>query len=454
MISMISAIGQYLEKGHARTVKARKNVLLSVLARGGGLLIGLLYFPISLSYLGQARFGIFLTLTSMVDWFRDFDVGIGNGLRNKVGEALADGDDDLARGYISTAYFFLGSLIIAITVLFIAGTLIVPWTDWLDTNAITDMEVTILLLLIFAAFSIRFVCSLVYQLFYALQRAGIVDLFQLIGKVIFLGLILILVYFTESSLILFGAVKSFTFAAVPLGVGIYFFNRSFKKFSPAFRWAKKSLLSSLFSLGSKFFVIKVSMIVIFQTNSLLIAGLLSVELVAEYQAAYKYLYIFLVLFNILTAQLWGANIEAYHQGDIGWMRKSMKAVEKIWFASLFLAAFMVLISPYIYYLWLQDKMQVSMLLSTIVALSICCTTWVNIFNLVLNGTGKINLQMYTWIAACILNIPLSIFFARVLDLGVIGIEIGTIVCLIPLMILSPIQVKKILQGKEAGIWAR
>jgi O-antigen/teichoic acid export membrane protein len=453
-MNLITAWKLFLKKGNARTVKAKKNVLLAILARGAGILIGFAYFPISLAYLSPAKFGIFLTLTSMVDWFNEFDVGIGNGLRNKLGEAAADGDDELARGYVSTAYFFLGSLVAGITIAFMMANVFIPWSDWLQTDAALNWDIRVLAMFIIAAFAIRFVSSLVYQIFYALQRTAMVDFFQLLAKVLFLGIIIFLFYFTEESLVIFGAAKTLTFACTPLLVGIFFFNRGLKKFRPSFNRARRALLGDLFSLGLKFFVIKISMIVIYQTNNFLIAGLISVDRVAEYQAAYKYLSVFLIVFNIITAQLWAANIEAYRKGEIRWMKESMNGVLKIWMASLFIAAFMVIVSPIFYHIWLQDKIEVSMLLSGIIAFSICTTTWVNMFNLILNGTGKIRLQMYAWIVACVVNIPASIFFAKTLGLGLIGIEMGTIFSLIPLVIFSPLQVRKILRREDRGIWGR
>ena len=95
-----------------------------------------------------------------------------------------------------------------------------------------------------------------------------------------------------------------------------------------------------------------------------------------------------------------------------------------------------------------------MSISITVAISICLTTWVNMYNIVLNGTGKIKLQMYTWLFAALINIPISLFFVEVMDLGVVGIVLGTVASLIPLAILSPIQVNKIISNKDNGIWAK
>ena len=74
------------------------------------------------------------------------------------------------------------------------------------------------------------------------------------------------------------------------------------------------------------------------------------------------------------------------------------------------------------------------------------------FTYFINGTGKIKLQMYSVILTAILNIPLSIFLVKNLDFGVIGVISATILCLIPHVILCPIQYNKIINYRAYGIW--
>jgi len=287
-----------------------------------------------------------------------------------------------------------------------------------------------------------------------MQRTARVDLFATLGKVAFLIIIIVLIYYTEDSLLLFGATKTFTFAVVPLIVGIYYFNTSLKRFRPSFKLVKKSYLKGLFSLGVQFFIIKSAMIVIHSTNNFLIAYFVSLEGVPQYEAAYKILSIFLMLFVIITNQLWSANVEAYRKGDMEWMKKTMKSINKVWLVTVVLSVLIVLISPFLYKIWLQDKIEITMMLTFAVAVSISITTWVNSYNLVINGTGKIRLQMYAWIFAGIVNIPLSIFFTSYMGLGINGIVLGTIISMIPLAILSPIQANKLLTKTDKGIWAK
>lgn len=453
-MKIIEKVKKAFLKGNARSVRAKKNVVLTIVIKALGVLIGFIYFPLSLDYLGSEKFGIFLILLSMVDWFLNFDLGIGLGLRNKFGESVANNDDEEAVRYISTAYFALGAIISIVTIALLVLNFTLPWTTWLNIAPELIAEVRILGAIIIVAFGIQFIARNIYEIFYALQKMAYVEMFTFITKLSFLILIIIIPYIVADSLLLFGAAKSLTFALVPLIVGLYFFRTKFNKYRPYLKYVRRDYFKDLFSLGLKFFLIKISMLIIHQTNNILIGSFVSFEGVPQYEAAYKYLSIFMLLFVILNNQLWPSNIEAYAKGEFDWMKKSLRTVFKIWLATLVLATIMVLISPTVYKLWLLDNLEIPFMISVVVAISICLTTWVNMFNMVLNGTGKIRLQMFAWLFAACINIPASIFYVKVLDLGVVGIVLGTITSLIPLVILSPIQVTKILNKSEKGIWAK
>ena len=184
-------------EGHERTIKAKRNILQSMFYKALGILVGFAYFPISLSYLGEEKFGIFLVMISMVDWFSEFDIGIGNGLRNRLGEAMADKNDEAAKGFVSTAYFALGSIFSGIAIIAIGFSFIIPWAEWLGVDSTLDRQIMILAVMMFGAFAINFIGAMIHQIFYALQQTGIVNLFDLIVKLSFLFLIIILMYTTE-----------------------------------------------------------------------------------------------------------------------------------------------------------------------------------------------------------------------------------------------------------------
>jgi Na+-driven multidrug efflux pump len=69
-----------------------------------------------------------------------------------------------------------------------------------------------------------------------------------------------------------------------------------------------------------------------------------------------------------------------------------------------------------------------------------------------NGVGKIKLQTIVAVMGGIFNIPLSILFAKYLGMGSAGVMIGTILCVAPAAIITPLQYRKILNGTARGIW--
>src|SRR5882757_3638825 len=107
---LLTKIKNQLFGGHARTNKANKNVLLSFLIKGSSIATSFALVPLTLHYLDKERYGIWLTIFSLLGWLTFFDIGMGNGLRNKLSEALANNDTRMARIYISTAYAIVAAV--------------------------------------------------------------------------------------------------------------------------------------------------------------------------------------------------------------------------------------------------------------------------------------------------------------------------------------------------------
>jgi O-antigen/teichoic acid export membrane protein len=101
-VQLTKKVRSLITEGDQRSVKAKKNILASFLVKGFNIAVGFLLVPLTIDYIDKSLYGIWLTLSSIVTWFRFFDVGLGNGLKNKFAEALAKGDRHLARVYVST----------------------------------------------------------------------------------------------------------------------------------------------------------------------------------------------------------------------------------------------------------------------------------------------------------------------------------------------------------------
>ena len=112
---MIRKKAKSIKKLFSNSSLRSKKVIINIIGLTGvkiiDVLIGIFMVPLSIEYLGQNEYGIWLTLTSMVLWFNFFNGGLGHGLRNKLAENIAIGDFKKAKQYVSLTYFILVSIL-------------------------------------------------------------------------------------------------------------------------------------------------------------------------------------------------------------------------------------------------------------------------------------------------------------------------------------------------------
>lgn len=66
---------------------------------------------------------------------------------------------------------------------------------------------------------------------------------------------------------------------------------------------------------------------------------------------------------------------------------------------------------------------------------------------IINGLGIVKLQLVLALLEAVINIPLSIFFAKYCGMGILGVKFATFVCAVISAVAMPIQVYYILHKK-------
>ncbi|MBW1703353.1 MAG: hypothetical protein JRJ50_14810 [Deltaproteobacteria bacterium] len=118
----------FFTKGHERTLRAKENVAVSFVFKGVTIAIGFVIVPLAIDYLDPTRYGVFLTISSVAGWFSFFDIGLGNGLRNKFTEAMAKDDKRLGKIYVSTTYVILGAIVCTVFLIFATVHPFITWS--------------------------------------------------------------------------------------------------------------------------------------------------------------------------------------------------------------------------------------------------------------------------------------------------------------------------------------
>ena len=114
-----STIKKSFKTDDRRSANVVRNSFISGILKIATLACSLLMVPVTIDYLNQENYGIWMAMTSILYWFVFLDVGLGNGLRNYLAEAISRNDMLSARSYISTAFIMLSGISVVLAFVFI-----------------------------------------------------------------------------------------------------------------------------------------------------------------------------------------------------------------------------------------------------------------------------------------------------------------------------------------------
>lgn len=440
--------------GHERTIRAKKNILALLILKGYNVAISLALIPLTLKLLDDYQYGVWITLFNVLSWISIFDIGIGNGLRNKFSEALAIDNIKEARAYVSTGYFLMMGISFFLIVFFLVPWMIIDWTKVFNVPEYFGKDLFYLIGIAFFLTSIQFTIKLIGTLLTASHKPAVSELIGTVSNTLIFSILFFFKPLMINSLFAVG----FVYTAIPLLVfiiaSIYFFNNQFKEVSPSIRFFEKKKVESLFSLSSQFFIVQIAVVVIFSTDSMIITHTLSPQEVTSYNIVFRYFAIVTMLAGIFMAPFWSAYTEAAAKNDFSWIKSILTSQLKSMFLVLALVIILFFSARTLIPLWLKNKIELSESLLLGMAIYAIIAVWNNIFAFLLNGLSKPVLSSIISTFAAIINIPVSIFFVKHFDLGNSGVIWGTVICLSPGVIFGPIQTFKILTQNAIGIWNR
>lgn len=427
----------------------KKSILYNFVLKVMGVGISFLILPLTINYLNKLEYGIWVTLFSIMNWVNFLDMGIGLGMRNKLAEAVEINNTQEIKEYISTGFITIQGIGMVVFLIFYITIQFVPLQRIFNTKEIGETDLYLLVLLTGGFVVFVFVFSTINQIYYAYQKAEIVGLIQIVHNLFMLGIILFLFMLKERRLLYY--VLSFGVAAILSKITfIIFFFRSRKSLIPRIAYVKLRKIREISRLGIKFFIIQISCIFCFSSSNILITQLLGPEYVREYDVIFKIFNFLTMIHSLILTPLWSAYTCAYLKGEMMWIKRTLKNTNLIVFA-LFIAAIVFCLNiDSIIEFWIGFNMEQSNTFVVLVAIYTVLLMWNNNYAYLLNGIGKINVQLIGWVSGAILVIPLSVVFTKVYDMNIEGIILSLIFCLSINAIITPMHVYKILNKSNKG----
>lgn len=421
----------------------RKSSLINFVLKPLNVLLGIVYTPLLLSYLGAEKYGLWATILSIINWINYCDVGIGHGLRNLVTKELVCNDEEGVRKSVATAYVILS--IISMIVLFVC-IIIVFSLDWKIVFS-TEENMRVPLLISFVFICLNFVLALSNSLLYALQlservaiRSCLVQLLNIVG-------VFLLMQVSSGNLILLSILFGATSSIIYLYNTIYLFNQK-ECFFPKIKNFSSEKIKYITNTGLKFFIIQIDCLALYTVDNILISHYFGAASVTPFNITYRIFETCYAFLAALVLPYWSKTTEAFSKEDYNWIKKSSNNLYVI--AAIFCVGYVLvaILFKQITFLWLGEELNYPAGLEWIMCIYYCLFSFVCVSVQFINGTGKINFQLILMTILGIANIPLSIFLSTTCSMGVFGIRFATTILIFIAAIAFPINHYFIIRREE------
>lgn len=429
-----------------------KNVIASFILKAISILCSLVIVPLTLNYLKGDIYGIWLTMTSILFWFSYFDIGLGNGMRNYLSQAISNHDLKLGRAYISTTLALLLGIVLLITIFIIIALPFINWNTALNTSALTNSDLRNILIVAIFFTLITFILKNIGVIFMSLQKFAMNDFLVVSGNVLSLFLIFLLTKFTSGNLLY--ATLAFTVSPVLVfGISSVPVFKKYSELKPSIHAIDMNLSKNIIGKGLSFFFIQItSCLVIYGSSNVFIAQYCGTSQVTVYNIAYKYFNLLVMAYTIMISPLWNAYTDAYEKKEMLWIKKSFYWSVKICLLLCCFGLVMLVISNWFYHVWIGDAVKVSLPISVGVLIYVCFYNLNNCATSLLNGLNMIRVQLFTSIFVTLLYFVIVHYLGT--HYGTVGISLSMGLCYALMSVIHLYQCKIIINGKASGIWVK
>lgn len=441
----------HLLKGSDRTNLIKKNIFSLFILKVVSVCSSLILVPLTLRYLEPNKYGIWLTLSSIVAWVGYFDLGLSNGMRNQLGEAFAKNDLKSARVLVSTTFASLLIIVVFLNILFWIINPFLNWNTILNVNMSMKNEISMLVFVVFTLFSFQFLTGLIIAVINTDQQPALANSINVFSSLLSLIVIYLLTLFTKNSLLFLGISLSTISFIVPLTASIFFFKFKYNNISPKFAFVDFRKIKSIAKQGVQFFILQITTVILTMTDLLIISRLYGAKEVVPYNIAYRLFGYVIIVFGIFTTPLWASYNEAYNKNEENWIKRTTNKMVFLWVILVIGVFFMIAFSSHIYKFWIGDQIVIPISLTFYMGVFVILQSLNSIFATFIYSTGKLLILTYSSIFISIINIPLCLFLAKYLNFGTSGIIIATILCTTLNLILAIYQYMKIINNNATGI---
>jgi O-antigen/teichoic acid export membrane protein len=416
--------------GQDRSLERYRRIGLSALAGGSarvvGLLVVLVSVPLTLPYLGAERYGMWMTIVTVVGGLTFLDFGIGNGVMTLVAEASGRDDDDARVSEIlSSAFYSLAGVAFAFSLGFLIAYPHVPWAAFFNVDSWTAAsEAGPAVATLVACIAISLPIGAIQRVQVGLQEGYVKSAWDAAGNLLALGGLVVVVVLEAGVPYLVGVLVGAP--AMAAGANAYFFLRGRPALRPRTRVLSRKMIRTLFRVGGLFFVLQLAITVGLSSDNFVIAQILGAEAVATYSIASQLFNVIFIFLGLAVAPIWPAYGEAIARGDIAWvrnaLRRSMCTAVGI---AVPASALCALLGPKLIHVWAGSTINPPTVVFVCLAIWTVMAVGGTTVAMFLNAARVVRIQVVAASAMAIVNLGLSIVLTK--QYGLAGAILGSVI---------------------------
>ncbi|WP_153305971.1 oligosaccharide flippase family protein [Desulfogranum mediterraneum] len=408
----------------------RNRILLNSVTNVGNhffrLFVGIFLTPFLISRLGNDVYGLMPLVNSITAYIALISVGIQSAVGRYVTMSIAQEDYQEANRYLNTGFFMIGGLVLLAVVPFLLIVFYFP--SLFNVPPGLEVKSQWVMFCVGLNFIINILFSPFTVAFWAKQRFDLENLISVIGQMVHVVFIVMLfLVLTEDILVvavavLFSGVLS-TFLRVVVSKRLY------RQLSISYRFFDKEKVARLMSFGGWMFITSVSVIVLINTDYIIINNLIDSTSVTDYSLAKRWED---MVRSVITSAFGVLVPVATHLGVAGDYSQLVKICLKgtrITLALTLLPTFLLAIfSRELLVTWVGPGYEHLVPLFCIALLPMFFEMGSLPGGVILRGLGQVKVPAMVSLGVAVTNIFLSIYFIRI-GWGIAGVAFATVLVL-------------------------
>lgn len=372
---------------------------------------GVMIFAVSMTtpYLGEERFGVWMTIASLVGLLTFMDIGAGNALTNRVAHVSASDSREQLREVITGGLGLLLLIsVIAVAILACAVYLIPLATLFKLKAESVHLELEGALYAFAILYGLNLFSNSVHRVFAGLQRSFEAHGASIVGSLISLVAIAFAAHNQQglSVLLICSMAGSIVSGMILFGVLIKKSLLSIGDIGLAARREYRHLIKS----SGLFFILQLGTMIGWGMDGLLISSTLGVGAVAAYALVQRMFQIVTQPISILNAPLWSAYADAHARGEKSFIRKTLRnSIRNTFLYTGVTVSMLVASGEGLISMWTSGEIRAETTLIFTFGVWAIIEALGNALAMFLNGCNVIRQQVIAVIFLCSLALPIKIF---------------------------------------------